>query len=269
MARFTVDLNRVNHSIAQDGKEYNLRLTQRSQAIFSTLLGLLPSIYVSAVEGPNYTVELKAVAVELARIELALEDVDSDRAIDTTRPEFLYSIIGYLLFLNGKTPSLEWNDEDYRKFLISLIRVYFQGSIPKSMSDAVALFLDGTFEVRENFLLVRNGATGLDISDQFGFQIDVICPGVFPAHMFENDAAIRIILDMVRPAHTLYRLRYVFSDKYAPNDPYGRVLDAYRWRMADYHYEDLRSYWRGIRDVDRLGRKVNRRVTGEDHSDDF
>ena len=44
------------------------------------ILNLLPSNYISAIQGPNYTIELKAVAVELAKIELALEDVDLDRA---------------------------------------------------------------------------------------------------------------------------------------------------------------------------------------------
>jgi hypothetical protein len=44
------------------GKEYNLRLQQRARAIFSTLMGLLPSNWISTVQGPNYTNELKAVA---------------------------------------------------------------------------------------------------------------------------------------------------------------------------------------------------------------
>ena len=80
MARFTPDTNRLNYTVSQTGREYQLRLLQRAQAIFSSLLNLLPSNYISAIEGPNYTVELKAVAVELAKIELALEDVDRDRA---------------------------------------------------------------------------------------------------------------------------------------------------------------------------------------------
>jgi hypothetical protein len=271
MARFVFDPNRINYTVSQTGKEYNLRLMQRAQTIFTTLLNLLASNYLSAVQGPNYTNALKAVAVELARLELALEDIDRDRAYDSTRSDFLYSIVGYLVLVNNKLPELGFNDEEFRNFFLNLIRIYFQGSIPESMSDVVRLFFSGDIRVTEDFLLVRKGASGLDISDEFIFQIDVVAPpgGGFPPNVFEADSAIRQILDLTRPAHTLYRIRYLFSDTYLPNDTIGKVLDAMRWKMGIYHYDDFRSYWTGIRDRDRLGKKVNQQVVGEDHSDDF
>src|SRR5271166_7061315 len=100
MARFKFDNVRLNYTIQQSGKEFNLRLLQRSQTLFTTLLNLLPSSYISAIQGPNYTIALKAVAVELARIELALEDVNFDFNFAVpnqaqTRSDFLYSIVGY------------------------------------------------------------------------------------------------------------------------------------------------------------------------------
>ena len=270
MARFEDDPNRVNYTIQQKGKEYNLRLLQRSQTIFTTLLNLLPSNYVSAIEGPNYTVEMKAVAVEMARIELALEDIDRDARYSTTRSDFLFSIVGYLLLVNNKLPPLVYSDEEFRNFLLNLIRIYFQGSIPDSMGDVVDLFLDGDIKVDENFLLVRAGASGLNISDQFGFSVDMLAGGGgFPSDVFNNDSATRQILDLMRPAHTLFRIRYIFTDEYIPNDELGRILDAMRWDMSIYYYDDFRSYWRGIRDRDRLGKKVNVCVTAEDHSNEF
>jgi hypothetical protein len=39
--------------------------------------------------------------------------------------------------------------------------------------------------------------------------------------------------------------------------------------LGAYYYEDFRSYWVGIRNRDRLGKKTNMAVTGEDHSADF
>ena len=269
MARFSIDPRRLNFTVERRGKEWNLRVLQRAQSIFGAMLNLLPSNYVSSVQGPNYTLELKAVAVELAKIELALEDIDLDRDFDRTRSEFLYSIIGYLVFLNGRLPPLEFDDKEFRTFLLGIIRIYFQGSIPESMRDAAELFLEGDFTVVENFLLERAGASGFDISDQFGFRIDILTGGTFPPGIFEIQAALQLILDVIRPAHTLFRIRYIFGDEYNPNDPAGEILDEYRWRMADYHYEDHRSYWRGIRDRDRLGKKMNCVVTDEDHSMDF
>lgn len=269
MARFTRDLNRLNYTVEQSGKEYNLRLLARANSIFSTLLRLLPSNYISTVQGPNYTNELKAVAAELARIELALEDINDDRSFETTRSDFLYSIAGYLLLLNGKLPALAFDDEEFRNFLLNLIRIYFQGSIPKSMADAAALFYKGEIKVTENFLLVRAGASGYDISDQFGFQVDVITGGAFPPDVFALDSGTRTLLDIIRPAHTLFRIRYIFTDEYLPNDTLGKILDASRWRLAAYFYDDFRHYHGGIRDRDRLGTKVNSSVVDEDHSEDF
>ena len=264
MARFELDANRVNLTLSQTGREYNLRLTQRSQGIFSQLLSLLPSNYLSSVEGPNYTLELKAVAVELAKLELALEDVYTDNGYATTRSEFLYSIIGYFVFLNGKLPSLEFSDAEFRNVLLNLIRIYFQGSIPRSMSEVVNLFTSGNFEVTENFLIIRKGGGSLDISDQFGFDIDIVVPldGSVP-DFFGVDSIIKQIMDVVRPAHTLYRIRYIFQDRYIPTNTV--IQDAMRWAMSNYYYDDFRSFWGGIQHKDRLGRKTNQQVTAEQH----
>ena len=271
MARFQRDPNRINYTLSQSGREYNLRLLQRAQAIFSGLLNLLPSNYISAVQGPSYTNELKAVAVELARIELSLEDVDWDRSITTTRSDFLYSIIGYMLFVNGRLPAVEFNDEEFRQFMLGLISIYFQGSIPKSIRDVTSMLLSGDVRVTENYLLIRQGASGLDISDQFGFGVDVVIPvgGGFPSNLFAVDSTLRMLVDIIRPAHTLFRLRYIFQDHYVPPGPGGKIIDAMRWKMANYYYDDFRSYWIGIKDRDRLGRKINQQVIAEDHSKDF
>ena len=271
MARFTYDPNRLNYNISQTGREYQLRLVQRAQTIFTTLLNLLSSSWISSIEGPNYTLELKAVAVELARIELALEDVDRDRSFATTRSDFLYSIVGYLLLVNGRIPPMQWSDTEFQNFLLALIAIYFQGSVPKSISDLATYFLTGDVLVTENFLLVRQGASGYDISDQFGFGIDVIANsgGGFPDNMVAIDATIRMLLDVIRPAHTLFTIRYIFQDAYLPNGVAQQVLDTMSWSMRNYYYDDLRSYWSGLRDRDRLGRKQNQRVYHEDHSQDF
>jgi hypothetical protein len=272
MARFVFGPSRLNSTVTQKGKEYNLRLMQRAQTVFTNLLNLLPSNYISAVQGPNYTQALKAVAVEIARLELALEDVDRDRDFSTTRSDFLWSIVGYLALVNGRLPDLGFSDEEFRNFFLNLIRIYFQGSVPDSMRDVVDLFIDGNIEVTEAFLLLRQGASGLDISDEFVFSIDYIVPpgGGFPPDIFEADSSIRQILDLVRPAHTLFRIRYIFSDEYIPGgEGINEIIDAMRWKMSVYYYADFRSYWQGIRDRDRLGKKKNKCVVAEDHSNDF
>lgn len=238
-------------------------------------MNLLPSNYLSRAEGPNYTVELKAVAVEIAKLELALEDVSYDGGFGTTRGEFLYSIIGYLVFLGGRLPDTAFDDVEFKRFLLSVIRIYFQGSIPASIREGVGLFVSENVTIFENFLLVRQGASGLDISDQFGFQIDIEGLGGagLPPDLFLLDKNIRLIVDILRPAHTLFRIRYIFTDPFEPNPPNedttSPIVDAMRWRMANYYYDDFRIYPAGLRDRDRRGVKTNRLVVAESHSADF
>lgn len=270
--RFERDPTRLNYTVVQAGKEYQKRLLQRAQVIFSTLLKLLPSTYKSSIQGPTYTNELKAVAVEIARLELALEDVSYDASFATTRAEFLYSIVGYFLFLNGKVPTIEFSDQEFQQFLLKLLSIFYRGSLPAALKDLCELVFKRTVTFRENYLLIRQGASGLDISDQFGFQIDLnLAPSEgFPPDLFNLDKTLRQLLDILRPAHTLYRLRFVFDDKYAPNpEDGGKILDAYRWHMDMYQYEDLRRYGFGILQNDYLGFQEPIQVTLEDHSDDF
>ena len=268
--RFVVDPARLNFTLQQSGKEYNLRLAQRAQVLFTNLMNLLPSNYISTVQGPNYSLELKAMAVELARLELALEDVDLDNDFRSTRSDFLYGIIGYLVFLNGKLPSTSFDDNEFKKFLLNVIQIYFQGSVPTSIREGVQLFISQGVTITENYLLIRSGASGFDISDQFGFQIAIDSINSFPTDIFDVDSNVRLILNVLRPAHTLFTIRYVFKDSYTPNsDSGGKILDSSGWAMSSYYYDDLRKYALGLKDIDRLGRKANMAVTSEAHSMDF
>lgn len=265
MARFDIDPARINFTIVRRGKEYNLRVLQRASTIFSNLLNLLPSSWLSAIQGPNYTLELKAVAVELAKVELSLEDIFHDTDFNKTRPEFLYSLIGYMIFLNGKLPPLQFDSEEFRSFLLAVLRCLLQGAVPESIEAAVDLLYDKDFDVFEAFILTRLGANGFDISDQFGFDVAIFAGDSFPENMFNVEQSLRLILNIIRPAHTLFKIRYIFTDMF---DSSG-IVDAVRWKLACYYYDDVRRYWSGVRDRDRLGVKVNQSVSDEDHSDEF
>jgi hypothetical protein len=272
MARFQYDSNRANYTVSQTGREYQLRLAQRSQAVFSALLNLLPSNWVSSIQGPNYTNELKAVAVELSKIELALEDVSWDynfgalQPDQSTRTDFTWSIIGYLVLVNNELPPLTFSDVAFKQFLLSLISIYFQGSVPEAMAEVANLLIQGDVVVTEDFLLVREGASGLDISDEFTFSVDVTAAagGGFPPNAMNVDATVRMLLNIVKPAHTLFQIRYIFNDQYL-----GPILDTMKWGLASYYYDDFRSYWGGIRNRDRLGKKTNQAIVGEQHGGDF
>jgi hypothetical protein len=255
---------RYNFNTFETGEEYFGRLFTEAEREFKILLSLLSSYWQSTVDGPNYARELKAIAIELSRLRLTLEDVQQDIDFRTTRSEFLYQVITSMLFSpTTGAPDLGTSDEDFRAFLIQVISIFFAGSIPDSMKRAVELVTVGLVTVRENFKLAKVPGSGFDISDQFGFSIDVIMDSPNQFDEFLADRNAKILLALMRPAHTLYQIKYILQDTYegtlSPtyNPPSNgrtyKIGDALRLVFSDYQYEDFRKFYGGVYQLDKFG----------------
>jgi hypothetical protein len=229
------------------GKPEQARLEEKRQETLKILMSLLPSTYMSDICGPNYTVLLKQMADELSQLVLGLEDIGNDRDFDLTRSEFLYQIVGYLIFLNGNLPELEMSDVEFKEFLLTIIRLYFQGSTADSILEGVQLFTTNAVAVRENFLDARTPGSGFDISDQFGFRIDITIDGdTFPENPFDLEQNTRLLVNIIRPAHTLYNIRFIFSDVF---DSLTEITDESWWKLCWYQYDDIRKFCRGVKQM--------------------
>jgi hypothetical protein len=276
---------RVNQNVFESGEEYNNRLLQESQREFTILLSLLSSYFTSKIDGPNYARELKAMAIELARIRIALADAQNDTYFSATRGEYLWQVLTVMLFpktfgyASGSAPTVDQTDIQFRTFLQQIVAIYFKGSIPASIQKAVELVTGGTVIVRENYLEARNPASGLDISDEFGFEVDIFLPFVNNVDIFLADKNIRLLLQIIRPAHTLYKLKYILQDRYIgqqqPPGPNGispqphKVTDSFTFTLTNYSYEDFRKFVEGVEGLDLAGTKKAVEVVNEDHSSDF
>jgi len=231
------------YPLIEEGKGYERLLLGRSQAILNALVNLTASNYDSSVVGPNYTVYMKAMATELARISIILEKLGTDVSFEEVRSEFLWQTVGYLVFLNQQIPDLDFDDESFRDFLLAVIDIYFDGSTPEAISKGVALFTDEDFVLRENYIEARKEGSPFDISDQFGFFLDFELQASFPTDVFELDKNLQLLIEIIRPAHTLYKLRFVFGDD---ADLVNNVEDAVRFDLENYYYEDTRKYCAGM-----------------------
>lgn len=271
---------RVNFNTFERGEQYQNRLSTEANRNFQVFLTLLSSYWSSTIDGPNYTREIKAMAIELARIRLALDDVRTDTYFSTVRADFLYQVLTSVLFpQRDGAPDPRLSDLDFRDFLVEVVKIYFQGSIPKSMKDAVELFVNGRIVVTEAFKEAQRPDSGFDISDQFTFCVDVILDAPGSTDVFLADRNVRILLNIVRPAHTLYKLRFVLEDEWLGQkdpdpdslDPAGahKMADAFTWTLSCYNYEDFRRFVEGVEGVDLLGTKKAVAIAGEDHSADF
>lgn len=270
---------RINFNTFEDGEEYKIRLADEANRNLKIFFTLLSSYWQSTIDGPNYAREVKAMSIELARLRLALEEIRTDTFYASTRSEFLFQVLTQALFPK-RAPDLRVSDLDYRSFLLQVLDIYFKGSIPDSMKRAVQLLV-GNAEVviTENYLEARKPGSGFDISDQFGFGVDVILqsPGDVDAFLAERN--IRLLLNVIRPAHTLFRLRFVLGDEFFGNeDPdessdatgfNAKIVDSFDFVLDCYDYEDFRRFVEGVDGIDYLGVKKSKNVVAEDHSSDF
>jgi hypothetical protein len=268
-----VAIVRANFNAYEAGEEWLSRLDLESQRNFKILLSLLSDYWQSSIDGPSYAREIKSIALSLSRLRLSLEDIQVDQSYSNTRTEFLYQILTAPLFPGPDgAPDLEKTDIEFRDFLNQIIRIYFNGSIPSSIKEAVELVTGGQVIVRENFLEGRKKGSGYDISDEFGLTIDVILPNPGSVNTILADKNVRILLAIIRPAHTLFNLKFILQDVYlgqkTASHP-GKVSDSFKAIISNYSYEDFRKFTEGVAGLDRKGFKKAVSVSGEDHSSDW
>lgn len=255
------------YPVVYDGKQYQLRLKAEADEILSNLIAMLPSYYMAETPSTNYALELRAFAIELAKIRLELNDISEDGYFATTRSEFLYQVLGYLIFVKSQIPDTDFNDKEFKNFLLAIVKIYFQGSTTESIADGIELFTDRVVTITQHYLETEAGSEGYDISDQFGMTINFEISGDdVPQNFVALDNNIKILVRLIKPAHTLFNLRYIFSDDF---DTINEVIDSYKFQFSDYNYDDVRKNWYGLEGEERLG--VNKRVAveGEDVSYQF
>ena len=267
---------RYNFNAFETGEEYFNRLTTEADRGFKILLSLLSSYYQSSVQGPNYTNELKATAIEIARLRLLLEDTQQDGDYRTTRTEYIYQVLTNLMFsASTGFPDLGLSDEDFRNFLLQVVSIFFAGSIPKSMQNVVELVTSSAVTVRENYILAKQPNSGFDISDQFGFSIDIIMSSPNQFDEFMADKNSRLLLALMRPAHTLYQIKYILQDSYLgtisvtanpPSDLRNtKISDILSSALSSYSYEDFRSFYEGVSGIDKFGAQKPIQIINELH----
>ncbi len=273
MAKRPSDKNLLPDLIAQnpapvEKPSQERRLVVRSQVdrIMEVFLQLLPSNYVSQVTGPFYSMQFQAVAEKIADFQITAQEVWADTDYDFTRSEFLYQLIGMLVFPDARTdgyPVLE-GDLTYRTFLKRMVALLLQGATKTTIEEGLALVTDADIEILERGLVARGtvvrrqdpetgewrevpgSAWGVD--DQFVFEINVSEQGpngdTFPIKPFVLMENARIVLRALKPAHTIYDYRHLFRETF------GQLFDgSVSWELDQYFYEDFRRFCLGARAI--------------------
>lgn len=267
-------LIRANANAYESGEVYLSRIQEEVNAEFTILRTLLSSYWKSTVDGPNYARNLKAVAIALSQIKTSLDSILDDTNWSATRSEYLYQVITNLVFPKD-APNLETDDSDFQSFLLSVIELYFKGSIPSSIEAGVKLLTGGDVKIVSAYEAARRPGSGYDISDEFTFAIDILLTNDSQINTMLTDRNIRILMSMIRPAHTLYKIKNILQDSYIGNykppttgEPYqpNKIVDSGIMDYNDYSYDDFRKFTLGVFGLDPLGFKKAKTIIGEPHT---
>lgn len=235
----------------ETGQEVNRRLQEQVELIMTTFLAVLPDNYVSQVNGPFYTLQFQAIAESLAKIQLTAQEATLDGFYDFTRPEFLWQILGAMVFpgsgdFEGNVPVVP-GDVSYREFLQRMVLLLLRGATPDAVVEGAGLLTSSSVTILEKFLSARDPGSGWGLKDQFEFEINVETDGgtQFPSEPFILQQNVQIILEALKPAHTLYEYRHLFRETFGP------ILfqESLSWELELFRYEDFRKFCCGIKEI--------------------
>lgn len=236
----------------ETGQEHLDKMRTLIDEIMAEFMRVLPSNYVSQVTGPFYTLQFQAAAERLAEFQLTAQEVFKDSGYDYTRPEFLWEILGTLIFpeapSQNSAPTMG-GDVSYRTFLIRMVSLLLQGATPEAIEEGAGLLAGGsTVTIVEKFLGAQAGGSAWTIDDQFTFEVNVETDGgtAFPTvDPFVLEENVRLILQALRPSHTVYNYRYLFRETFGT-----LFTDNMTWQMSSHYYDDIRRYWQGTRRIE-------------------
>lgn len=219
----------------------------QTAAVLNAFFKLLPSNYVSRVDGPFYVTDFLAIAEQIAKIQINAQEAFTDSFYDFTRPEVIHQILGSLVFPDAATrgvPSID-GDLSYRTFLQRMAILILRGATNDVIKSGVQLLTDAVVTVsdRGKEKLMAGDDSAWPVLDQHVFDIFTDNDGKFatddPA-LFEKN--LRLVMDVLKPAHTLYQHRHLFVDTFSVV-----LSDTVTQTRYENYYHDTRLYQRGLR----------------------
>lgn len=254
------------------GQDHIDKVRAQTDLIMRQFLKVLPSNYVSTVNGPFYTLQFQAAAEQLAVFQVTAQEIFKDSDYDYTRPEFLWEIIGTLVFPGATNrsgiPQVD-GDIAYRTFLKKMVLLLLRGATAGAVLEGAGLLTEAEVSLLERFLEARQPGSAFTIEDQFFFDLLVqggTPPGTgFPDEPFVLQENVRLIMEALKPAHTLYGYSHLFTDAF------GALFDdSMSWELSSYYYDDFRKFCYGAKEiVGTDGRTLSGRMLFSDPSLSF
>ena len=257
-----------------EGQAYKTQKRELVEKILATFRAVLPSNYVAQVNGPWYSLQFQAMAEQLAEIQIVGTEVYKDSDWDFTRTDFLWQVLGSLVFPGATDrsgiPTID-GDTAYRKFLHKMVLFLLEGATKVSLEGGLeALDPDVVATITERYLESppRDADGAFAIGDQFTIDVFIegAIPNTFPADPFVLQRNAELVLAALKPAHVIYAYSYLFRDAFdkIADDTGGLSLD-----LESYYYDDLRKWCMGAQRIAGSGSTLTNRVLFSDPTKSF
>jgi|GEM_PF-1753936 len=260
---FTRDQNPA--PVSQTGQQAIRTLRDIVDSILRTFQQVLPSNYVAEIPGPYYVLQFQAAAEELAKIQLALEEIGLESDVDFARPEYLWQMIGTLVFPDTTKapvgiPEVD-GDLTYREFLRRMILLLLQGATLKVQEQGLELLTQAVIDVIAKVDWSDREISAWGFGEQHEFEINVLCRTIFTDPTtgeliegalgtgFPPDPFVALrnnlrILRALKPGKALFEYRHLFLDAF------GDLFTAEPFIQLDpWYYEDFRKFCCGMKEV--------------------
>ena len=236
--------------LKEAGQEHSTQVRDQVEQILKQFLKVLPSNYVSQTTGPLYTLQFQAMAEEIAKFRLGLQEVFKDSLFEYTRPEFLWQMMGLLVFPKIYTDKMQIpiidGDIKYRDFLKAMVVLLFRGTKEEVVSEGVGLLTEAQVTILEKALTANTEGSAWGYDDLYTFEVNVEAESgtAFPEAPFDLEYNIAVILDALKPAYAIYEYRHIFRESF------GHIFqDSMLAQLDVYHYDDLRKFCYGAKRI--------------------
>ena len=214
--------------------EFLKTIRSRVETTAQRMLDNLPSNYPRTDKGEIGAL-YKAFANEIELLNKATSDVREDSVHQNTRPEFLFQVLGDLLFLGDKAIGpLDSNgdatlsDVEYREFLLKVRNGYFGGSRTANIESTLSDILGIPVVIKELYKEARkvNSVYGLKDTHKLIFDIfmdDDSAPTTAVGQLLQD---LLFFIDLIKPAHKLFDTRLIWQDALTINSCLTDVFAA-------------------------------------------
>lgn len=182
---------------------------------FSRLISNIPNYYLGPNEEPIYGAILKAIAVEMGRLEYDLNYDIVSRNPQYLTPSDIRRRWESAVHLNKNYPTKKQYDRDYRKLVIDLMKAYRQGARIKTIQDVVKAYTG--FESTVIELFTRIGDRFYDESDRNSINVSVATPSDNLSDTIQIVTRdLSTAINLAKPAHVGINLAALFQE--SPDD---------------------------------------------------